>query len=93
MLKPRFYSDKQPPDLLKEYDVIGFAVDHCMVKFNVKEMHRLAVKAILTDLWENNHKDYPESVTYYNFNEHGAMFLNNAVWDINTGCVLRLSED
>lgn len=34
-LKKFFFQDKSPPDILQEYDVLGFDVDHCLVKYNV----------------------------------------------------------
>ena len=35
-VKQVFFPHEVPPDLLREYDVIGFAVDHCLVKFNLQ---------------------------------------------------------
>jgi hypothetical protein len=34
-IKKHYFTDKEIPDLVKEYDVIGFDADHCLVKYNV----------------------------------------------------------
>ena len=35
-LKPYFWTGESAPHLLKDYDVIGFDVDHTFVKYNVE---------------------------------------------------------
>lgn len=37
-MKAHFFTDKSQPNLIEEYDVLGFDADHCMVKYNVKEL-------------------------------------------------------
>jgi len=32
------------PDLIKDYDVIGFDADHCLVKYNVKNLMTFVAK-------------------------------------------------
>ena len=34
-IKPHFFQDKTMPNLLTDYDVIGFDVDNCIAKYNV----------------------------------------------------------
>ena len=36
-IKSHFWNEKTKPDLLKDYDVIGFDVDNCIAKYNVKK--------------------------------------------------------
>ena len=36
-IKQCYFTDRVKPNLLEDYDVIGFDVDHCLVKYNVKE--------------------------------------------------------
>ncbi len=42
-LKQRFFGDKKKPDLTKDFDAIGFATDHCLVKYNMREWLPLIV--------------------------------------------------
>ena len=49
-LKEYFYCDKVKPNLLQDYDAIGFDTDHCLVKYNIKPMVDLIVKGHLEEL-------------------------------------------
>ena len=49
-LKPYFYSNKCKPDLVNDYDAIGFDTDHCLVKYNVKALVDLVVKGHIEEL-------------------------------------------
>ena len=49
-LKPYFFSDKHVPNLITDYDAVGFNIDHCLVKYNVEEFARLTVETYLEDL-------------------------------------------
>ena len=35
-LKKSFFTDSQMPNLTEDYDAIGFDVDNCLCKYNVK---------------------------------------------------------
>ena len=37
-LKRYIFTDKTMPNLLTDYDVLGFDADHCIVKYNVREL-------------------------------------------------------
>jgi hypothetical protein len=78
------------PDLL-EYDAIGFDVDHCLAKFNVEEVSKLLIKGHLDELKEkfNGYKYMKE----FDWKEKIYLFVNCAVWDIDTGVVLTLGEN
>ena len=60
-LKQYFFTDKPVPNLLQEYDAVGFDADNCFVKYNVVALSRLIIKEYLADLHENF--DYPVEVT------------------------------
>jgi hypothetical protein len=89
-LKPYFFSGKSVPNLL-EYDAIGFDVDHCFVKYNVQELASYLVQSLLDDL-QDNFEGYPSSTTEFDFDKNLDVFMNNAVWDIQHGLVLKLAE-
>lgn len=55
-IKTHFWKDKQPPNL-HDYDVIGFDADHCIVKYNVRELMELLVKVELEDLHDLGYPD------------------------------------
>jgi len=43
-LKAIFYPGMQVPDLVADYDVLGFDADHCVVKYNVKNLMLLVAR-------------------------------------------------
>ena len=49
-LKSYFFADRDPPNLLDEYDAVGFSSENTLVKYNVKEMSKLLVKCHLEEL-------------------------------------------
>ena len=49
-LKQIFFPDRSPPDLLRDYHVLGFDADHCLVKYNVINLSKLMTKALCEDL-------------------------------------------
>jgi hypothetical protein len=49
-----------PPNLMKDYDCIGFDVDHCMVKYNVVDYIRHTFKVSLSILFNNF--GYPKEI-------------------------------
>ena len=59
-IKAHFFQDKQPPNLISDYDVIGFDADHCVVKYNVKELVSYLIRSELEDFVEMG---YPEEIT------------------------------
>lgn len=87
-LKPYFFTEKSQPDLLKDYDVIGFDVEHCLVKFKVDTLCRHIVKGLNEEL---NELGYP--AMEFEFSKHWGLFSNNATWDIEHGTILKLDEN
>jgi len=76
--------------LLNDYDAIGFSVDHCLVKYNVKALTKELVKTHLLEL--HNQFGYPEEICDFDWENNLGVCLNCAVWDIEHGTVLRLAE-
>ena len=88
-LKKFFFSTKAPPNLLQEYDVLGFDADHCLVKYNVVNLSQLMTKALCEDLISKY--DYPNELLDIPLEAHG-IGLNNAVWDIENNLIVSLVE-
>jgi hypothetical protein len=90
-LKRDFFENKTPPCLFKDYDVIGFSVDHCLVKYNMIETVKLAVSCILLDL--HNHFKYPREVLDFDYDKNLNFYITNVVWDLKHGTILKLGDD
>ena len=79
------------PDLIKDYDAIGFDTENCLIKYNVEEM----IKVIVYDLLDAFHKHldgYPIEIISLDFSKHKGLCMNHAVWDIANGAILKLVE-
>jgi hypothetical protein len=59
-MKDHYFKGKMPPNLMKDYDCIGFDVDHCMVKYNVVDYIRHTFKVSLSILFNNF--GYPKEI-------------------------------
>ncbi len=73
-----------------EYDVIGFDVDHCLVQYNVPNLHTMTYKAMTDRLIAD--RGYPKALQQLtpeqmNFSE------NATICDFKTGCIVKLGED
>ena len=79
----------QPPNLMTDYDAIGFDADHCMVKYNIKDLVSFLIKIELEEYVEQG---YPESITEFNYESDLEMCLNSSVFDIDKGLVIKLAE-
>ena len=73
------------------YNVIGFSLDNCIVKYKEKALVKLLVQTHLHDLYERC-EQYPEEVKQFDYEKNLGLYLNCAVWDINNGTVLKLSD-
>ncbi len=49
-IKRHFFKNVSPPNLIEDYDVIGFDADHCMVKYKIKPLVEILVREELDDL-------------------------------------------
>jgi len=59
-LKKHFFSDKEEPDLLTEYDALGFVAEHALVAFNMEELTKLIVTTHLEELHARWPGSYPK---------------------------------
>ena len=58
-LKSSLFSGREAPDLGRDYDVIGFDADHCLVKYNIPLLSALKNQMFGKDLFLN-FSGYPE---------------------------------
>jgi hypothetical protein len=89
-LKDFYWEDKDPPNLLQDYDAIGFDMENAFIKYHPAELSRLLIKTYLTSLHEDFR--YPSEIAEFNFKKIIGTAFNNAVWDIKNGCILKLTE-
>ena len=84
------FADKSVPDLLEEFDVLGFDADHCMVKYHMPNLTRLLCRITANDLVVQC--GYPEEVREVP-EELFGIALNFVVWDIEHRTLLKLGEN
>ena len=77
------------PNLIADYDAIGFDTEHTLVKFNNDEMARLMISTVLEDLVENF--GYPAETANFDYENNLSMCMTNAVWDLEHGTVIKLA--
>ena len=70
--------------------MLGFDADHCIVKYNVKNLmlHVLKIQALDMHLKGG----YPLQITQIDLVTDLGLCLNNCVWDITRGNILKLTE-
>ena len=88
-VKRHFFSDKKQPCLHREYDVVGFDVDHCLVKYKLRPVAELIVRGMASDL--HLKAGYPAQILETDPSLLG-LALNNVVWDIQRGNILKLGS-
>jgi HAD superfamily 5'-nucleotidase-like hydrolase len=89
-VKKYFFQDRQPPNLVTDYDAIGFDADHCFVKYNIRELVAFLVKIELDEFVELG---YPKSLAEgFNYETDLAMCMNASIFDIDNGLVIKLAE-
>ena len=88
-VKQYFFQGVQPPNLLTDYDAIGFDADHCMVKYNVKELVSFLIKIELEEFAELG---YPSCITDFDYEKELDMCMNSCVFDIDKGIIIKLAE-
>ena len=83
------WAGKERPDLLRESDAVGFAVDNCLVKYDFSKLARPTVNAYLKELHLAH--GYPEEITHLKESANGfKSFTGPVVWDIPRGTLLSL---
>ena len=75
---------------MKDYDAVGFDVDNTFVKYNVETTQRVLIKNFLQQLHDKY--GYPKEVMDFNYDKDMGVCLNNGIWDIYNGTVLKLDE-
>ncbi len=76
--------------MLTDYDALGFDADHCMVKYNIKELVQFLVKIELEEFVELG---YPKSLLEeMDFENDISMCMNATVFDVDNGLVIKLAE-
>ena len=88
-MKHYYFAKKELPNVL-EYDAIGFDLESTIVKFNMPELTKHAIFEILEKLYDT--KSYPYDTRDFEYDDHIDLTLQNAVWDIDHGTVLKLGE-
>jgi hypothetical protein len=88
-VKKSFFQGKKAPNLIQDYDVLGFDAEF-LVKYNDKALAKLVAETYLDELHKNY--GYPEEVTKFNESTLDLM-MNNAVWDIEHGVMLKLTDN
>ena len=90
-LKPYFFKGKNAPNLLSDYDVIGFDADHTLIKYNVEPLTRTLIQAYLKHLHESF--GYPKEILDFDYDFNMNVCFTNCIWDVEHGTILKLSED
>ena len=72
---------------LDKYMAFGFDMDHCLVRYNVKELFPMIYKSIARILVEQ--KNYPEEMLEFGKREK-CFIMNGLVIDIATGYIFNL---
>lgn len=88
-LKDTFFANSNAPNLLQDYDVLGFDADHCLVKYKLPQKTRLVCDITADDLCTNY--GYPEELRHWP-PSLSAIALNNVIWDIEHRTLLKLGE-
>jgi hypothetical protein len=89
-LKDVFFKSVPVPNLIKDYDVIGFELDS-LANYSVEGITKMVVECHLKDLVVNF--KYTAKITDFDCKKHLGMFLNNAIWDIKNNLVLKLAAN
>jgi hypothetical protein len=93
-LKLHLFKDKSIPNLIKDYDILGFVAEHCLVKFNSPELFKLVIKAHFMELRNKEHfLGYPKEITEFDYKDYFEMYTTNAVFDITRGNIIKLNEN
>lgn len=70
--------------------MIGFDADHCIVKYNVKELQELLVEAEIEGLIEVG---YPLELRTIDIEKELQLVQNASVFDMDTGFIIKMGEN
>jgi len=73
-----------------KYIAFGFDMDHCLVRYNIKELFPIIYKSIARILVEQ--KNYPEEMLEFGKREK-CFIMNGLVIDIETGYIFKLGQN
>ena len=76
--------------MVGEYDIIGFDLENCLIKFDNQALTRLLIEISLQELV--NSYNYPTKILEFDYDEYLPLCLNNSVCDLQYGTVLKLAE-
>ena len=65
-------------------------MDHCLARYNLVELGDLIIAVNVQGLVD---KGYPEEMLDFDFEEWRHLCLNNLVFDVTNGTLLKLSKD
>lgn len=88
-IKAQFFTKRETPNLMFEYDVIGLSSS--TVKFK-DSVNKLIIKSVLAELCEQFPDQYSERLTNFDFEKNMHMCMRNMVWDVDRGLILQLRE-
>lgn len=88
-IKEHFFTGIPQPNLLEDYDVVGFDADHCIVKYNNKELVKFLVKIELAEFAEMG---WPKAIEDFDYENDLEMCLNASIFDIDNGLVIKLAK-
>ena len=94
-IKKDFFADKSPPNLSKDYDVIGFDMDHCLIKYKLGPFYSLMCRIFIEELNENF--GYPKEILEFDLSEYSDDIKlatnNSSIMDFDTGCIIKLGPE
>jgi hypothetical protein len=79
----------KPPNLLEDYDAIGFDADHCLVKYNNRELVRFLVQIELAEFTELG---WPRAIEDFDYDNDLEVCLNACIFDIDNGLIIKLAK-
>ena len=88
-MKTHFWAGKQPVELNKEYQAVVFG--DCLINYKLDILRQHLIKAHLVELHEGF--NYPKEVANFDFNKGLSVILNNGLWDIEHGTILKINEN
>ena len=80
------------PNLINDFDCVGFAHDFTLVKYKEDNLIKLLVEMHMDDLVSQC--GYPKELLYFEYEKDLAgLAFKNAVFDIDNGTILKLGQN
>lgn len=74
-----------------DYDVIGFDLDNCLCRYNLRELYNLEYDLLSTYIINRN--TLPQEFLQIPYEEGQDFVIKGLILDLNRGNVLRISAD